>query len=612
MDFKAQEKNVFTHIEEMLRAQSDDCPTATAFEALGKPALTYRSLFDHFKLTKARLREMGIGCNDVVAIVLPNGPEMALAFLCVAGCAISAPLNPNYREAEFEFYLSDLNAKALVLQAGMVSAARSVAEARGIPIIDLVPRIDSPAGVFELQAAAEMHAVRPDASETIGPDSTALILHTSGTTSRPKMVPLSQGNLCTSAEHIRQTLLLTVQDRCLNVMPLFHIHGLLVGVLATLTAGASVVCTPGFYAPHFFEWIEDTRPTWYSAVPTMHQAVLIRAAEHADIIARCQLRFIRSSSSSLPPQVMAELERVFQVPVIEAYGMTEASHQMASNPLPPLPRKAGSVGLAAGPQVAVMAEDSSVLLPRETVGELVVRGPNITAGYLNNHEANANSFADRWFRTGDQGYMDADGYIFITGRLKELINRGGEKITPREIDEVLLDHPAVAQAVAFSIPDPTLGEDLAAAVVLRDQQVTELQLREFAATRLADFKVPRRIVILDEIPKGPTGKLQRIGLAKQLGLDVAAAPNPVDVPYVAPRTATEMELAGLWEKVLGRPQIGVHQRFRDVGGDSMLALLLLTHVSRQFQLEITTVSFFERPTIADQAAMIMQLQGGNK
>jgi acyl-CoA synthetase (AMP-forming)/AMP-acid ligase II len=304
---------------------------------------------------------------------------------------------------------------------------------------------------------------------------------------------------------------------------------------------------------------------------------------------------------------MAELERVFQVPVIESYGMTEASHQMASNPLPPLPRKAGSVGLAAGPQVAVMAEDSSVLLLRETVGELVIRGPNVTAGYLNNQEANASSFVDGWFRTGDQGYMDAEGYIFITGRLKELINRGGEKITPREIDEVLLDHPAVAQAVAFSIPDPTLGEDIAAAVVLRDRQVTELQLREFAATRLADFKVPRRIVILDEIPKGPTGKLQRIGLAKQLGLDVPSVPDIVEVPYVAPRTLTEEELAQLWEKVLGRSQISIHQRFRDVGGDSMLAMLLLAQVSQRFQLEISAVSFFDRPTIAEQAALIVGL-----
>ena len=424
------------------------------------------------------------------------------------------------------------------------------------------------------------------------------------------MVPLTHRNLCASAGHIRQTLLLTAGDRCLNVMPLFHIHGLLVGILATLTAGSSVVCTPGFYAPRFFQWVEDTRPTWYTAVPTMHQAVLSRAAEHADVISRCQLRFVRSSSSSLPPQVMAALEQVFRVPVIEAYGMTEASHQMASNPLPPLSRKAGSVGLPAGPEVAVMAEDRGDLLPRGTVGELVVRGPNVTTGYLNNPEANARSFVDGWFRTGDQGYMDSDGYIFITGRLKELINRGGEKITPREIDEVLMDHPAVAQAVAFAIPDPALGENIAAAVVLRHPQVTELQLREFAATRLADFKVPSRIVILEEIPKGPTGKLQRIGLAKLLGLDVSPIPTPVDEPYVAPRTPTEKELSQIWEKILGRPQISVHQRFRDVGGDSMLAMLLLAQVSQQFQVEITTVSFFDRPTIADQTALIMQLLGG--
>jgi acyl-CoA synthetase (AMP-forming)/AMP-acid ligase II len=250
----------------------------------------------------------------------------------------------------------------------------------------------------------------------------------------------------------------------------------------------------------------------------MHQAILSRAPKNADVIARNPLRFLRSSSSSIPPQVIRELEEVFGAPLIESYGMTEATHQMASNPLPPGVRKPGSVGVAAGPEVAIMAEDGR-LLPRGETGEIVIRGPNVTAGYESNPTANAEAFVDGWFRTGDQGVMDADGYVSITGRLKEIINRGGEKVSPREVDEILMDHPAVAQVVCFGMPHPKLGEEVAAAVVLREgQAATERELQDFVGRRAADFKVPKRILLLDEIPKGATGKLQRIGLAQKLGL----------------------------------------------------------------------------------------------
>jgi acyl-CoA synthetase (AMP-forming)/AMP-acid ligase II len=305
-------------------------------------------------------------------------------------------------------------------------------------------------------------------------------------------------------------------------MPLFHIHGLIAGVLAPLAAGSQVFCTPGFNALKFFGWMDEAHPTWYTAVPTMHQAIVSRASKNADVIARHPLRFLRSSSSSMPPQVIRELEEIFHAPLIESYGMTEATHQMASNPLPPAVRKPGTVGVAAGPEVAIMAEDGT-LLPRGTsldhTGEIVIRGPNVTAGYENNPKANAEGFRDGWFRTGDQGVMDEDGYISITGRLKEIINRGGEKVSPREVDEILMDHPAVAQVVCFGMPHAKLGEEVAAVVVLREgQQTTERELQTFVGTRAADYKVPKKILFMDEIPKGATGKLQRIGLAQKLGL----------------------------------------------------------------------------------------------
>jgi acyl-CoA synthetase (AMP-forming)/AMP-acid ligase II len=340
-------------------------------------------------------------------------------------------------------------------------------------------------------------------------------------TSRPKIVPLSQRNLCASATNIRETLRFTPSDCGLNIMPLFHIHGLIAGVLAPLSAGSQVFCTPGFNALKFFAWMDEAKPTWYTAVPTMHQAIVSRAAKNADVIARHPLRFLRSSSSSMPPQVIRELEEIFKAPLIEAYGMTEATHQMTSNPLPPAARKPGTVGRAAGPEVGIMGRDGS-LLEAGATGEIVIRGPNVTAGYESNPSANAEAFTNGWFRTGDQGVMDAEGYVSITGRLKEIINRGGEKISPREIDEILMDHPAVAQVVCFGMPHPKLGEEVAAVVVLREgQPASERDLQEFVGQRAADYKVPRKILFMDEIPKGATGKLQRIGLAQKLGLGVA-------------------------------------------------------------------------------------------
>ena len=489
---------------------------APAIGAPGRSPLTYDGLRALASRTAASLNAMGIGCGDRVAIVLPNGPEMASAFVTIATAATTAPLNPTYRRDEFDFYLSDLNAKALVIQQGMDSPAREVAAERGIPIVELVPGPDA-AGDFSLMAPSGQ-STAPSRPGAPGPEDIALVLHTSGTTSRPKIVPLRQINVTASAYHIGETLALTPNDVCLNIMPLFHIHGLIAATLSSLAAGASVVCTPGFNAFRFFGWFDEVRPTWYTAVPTMHQTLLSLAGRNKDVIARSRLRFIRSSSASLPPQVMTAAEEVFRVPVIESYGMTEAAHQMASNPLPPRPHHAGSVGLAAGPEVAIMDDDGHVL-PAGHLGEIVIRGRNVTAGYENNPDANAKAFTNGWFRTGDQGTIDAEGYLRLTGRLKEIINRGGEKVSPLEVDTVLMDHPAVAQVVTFGMPHESLGEEVAAAVVLRDgETLDEHALRDFCATRLAKFKVPRKIVFLAEIPKGATGKLQRIGLAEKLGL----------------------------------------------------------------------------------------------
>jgi acyl-CoA synthetase (AMP-forming)/AMP-acid ligase II len=488
-------------------------PDAPALLAPDRPALAYAALRANVRALAAQLQALGIGRGDRVAIAMGNGPEMAIAFLAAASAATAAPLNPKYRADEFAFYYDDTQAKALIALPGAVPAAEEAL----LPGMQLIAATVQEDGTLALRPQSDS-SPQPSALSLAQPDDVALILHTSGTTSRPKRVPLRHRNLATSARNIIQTYSLTAADRALCIMPLFHIHGIVASLLSSLAAGGAVICPPGFDALKFWQWVDTFKPTWYSAVPTMHQLLLSRAERNAALIAANRFRFIRSSSAPLPPVVMERLEAAFGAPVLESYGMTEASHQMASNPLPPAPRKGGSVGVGVGVDVAIM-DDAGALLAQGAIGEVVVRGGNVMDGYENNPEANASAFINGWFRTGDQGYLDADGYLCLTGRIKELINRGGEKISPLEIDDVLLRHPAVAEALAFAVPHATLGEEVHAAVVLRPEATaSEQELRDHCAASLADFKVPRRIHMLEALPRGATGKLQRITMAKMLGL----------------------------------------------------------------------------------------------
>ena len=486
-----------------------------AIGASNREWLTYGGLRELTKSVQTTLRENGIAKKDRIAIVLSNGPAMASAFVTIAQSAITAPLNPSYREDEFAFYMDDLKAKAIVVSKDYDGAAVSAAERLKIKIIRLVES-EKIAGLFSLDVEKDGDIVE---EEAVNENDIALILHTSGTTSKPKIVPLLQSNIVASASNIAKSLSLSSSDRCMNVMPLFHIHGLIAAVSASLSVGASIWCSPGFNALSFFSNLDEAKPTWYTAVPTMHQAILARSGRNAETIRNNPLRFLRSSSASLPTQVMGELENCFGAPVIEAYGMTEATHQMCCNRLDK--QKPGSVGIPAGPLVKIAHEVDDCLI--QGTGEVVISGDNVTPGYENNLVANEKSFfrinGERWFRTGDQGAFDKDGFLYLTGRLKEIINRGGEKISPLEVDSILLDHPEINQVVTFALPHPKLGEEVAAAVVLSlGSKSAEKDLKGFARERMAEFKVPRKIVILDEIPKGATGKMQRIGMAEKLGL----------------------------------------------------------------------------------------------
>lgn len=572
----------------ILKHHAIERPHSTAIQAPGRSLMSFLSLWSNIKQITDALRQAGIERDAPVAVVLPNGSEMAVVVLGVACVAICAPLNPGYKTAEFEFYLSDLEASALILEHTDNSAARDVALAMGIPIFNLSTDGDE---CFSLESSESCRQSVGEPTEAMA-DDIALVLHTSGTTSRPKQVPLTHKNLVASAYHITETLQLTVNDCCLNMMPLFHIHGLIAGLLSPLVSGGSVVCSPGFIADSFFQWLGEFNPTWYTAVPTIHQAVLQSIEHDFSNNPYKSLRFIRSSSAALPSQVMQQLEQVFHCPVIEAYGMTEAAHQMSSNPLPPAQRKPRSVGLAAGPEVAIMNERNEIVTDGQ-MGEIVICGDNVTTGYKNNQEANAGAFSQGWFRTGDQGYLDNDRYLFITGRLKEMINRGGEKIAPSEIDDVLTEHLEIFQAVAFAVTHPTLGEDVAAAVVLRpDSKVTEQEIRAFAFERLVGYKVPSHVIIVEEIPKGATGKIQRIGLAEKLAPALKAK-------YVAPMNDLQFIVAEIWMEVLRLEHIGIEDNFFSIGGDSITATQIISRLHAIFPLTLPIATMFRKPTIVE-------------
>lgn len=499
---------------------ADPPSEAPAIGAPGRPWLSYGDLRTLCTRVGRDLAGMGIEAGDRVAIVLGNGPEMATAFLGVAQVATAVPLNPAYTQEEFDFFLADAGAKAIILGVDGPRAAEAAAAARGLEPIRLMPAMDQPAGLFTLEGREQSagNSPRPPTDDDV-----ALILHTSGTTARPKIVPLTQANIALSARNVAASLALGPADRCLNIMPLFHIHGLVGTLAASLAGGAQITCAPGFDPLRFFADAAKTRPTWFSAVPTMHQALLARAERNRDILEQVAFRFVRSSSAALPAPVMEAMVKAYGAPVIEAYGMTEAAHQMCANPLPPGAQKPGRVGLPTGPDVQIADERADRLIDSTHPGEVVISGPTVTSGYENNTQANAASFFEargqRWFRTGDRGLFDDQGYLQLSGRLKELINRGGEKISPLEIDAALLRHGDVCEAAAFAIPDVSLGEDIAAVVVLAEgAEADAAALRAFLADRLAPFKIPRRIVFLETIPKGPTGKVQRVSLAKTLGL----------------------------------------------------------------------------------------------
>lgn len=558
--------------------------SAAALLAPGYQTVSYAHLFAHAQRLRARLASIGIGPAARVAVLMPAGMELAIACLSTACSATCIPLHTGLTEPELLALLGDAR----------VDAVMGLAQD---PVPDRIARrIGSAALAFELHGAslgdADSEAPWPEATDT------AFILFTSGTTGKPKRVPLSQRQVVRSAQNIAQHLALSPEDRALGVMPAYHSHGLIGGLLAPLAVGSSVVCTPAFAASEFLGWVRDFLPTWYTASPTLHHALVDLLAQHPEQMPAHGFRLIRSASSALPAELQRRIEQTWGVPVIQSYGMTETATQLASNPLPPGLRQPGSVGRPAGAELRVV-DDEGHALPTGQTGAVIARGPAVFDGYEDTPKTDAETFLEGWFVTGDLGWFDADGYLFLAGRSNEIINRGGEKISPFEVEQALLGLPGVAGAVAYPVAHRTLGEDVHAAVVLApDSAAAGHALRAGLFGVIADFKVPACIHVIDRIPTSAGGKVQRRKLQQLIPGLVAAS------TAAATLTPLQLQIATMFAQTLGLPMVAADVNFLALGGDSLSAVRLVHAVNDAWGLDLRTSGVLAGPTVIAFAATV--------
>lgn len=579
-------------------------PESLALLAPGRTPLTFADLLTQVHDLGNALSNAGVGAGEVTALVLPNGPELITAVLAITNMGACAPLDPTLTAGEYQVFLNRLGARTLITQAGVPSPAVAAARSLRMRVIQIRILPENPAGIFELADPGETAA---------GPGrktGAALLLFTSATTDSPKLVPLTWDNLRWMALHDSRALELNASDRLLSLMPLFHLHGL-AAVLTQLSSGGGVISTAGFEPDSFAAWLAALRPTWLTSSPPINRAILTLARGHPGIFRNTSLRFIRSGTAPSDPELLGLLEAAAGVPVLNGYGMTETGGVARNTPRF---RKPGSVGRSSGLELAIM-DPSGNSLPPDSHGEIVVRGRSVTTSYLDNPEANCAAFRNGWFHTGDIGRLDSEGFLFITNRLKETINRGGEKIAPQDVEAVLLAHPAVAEAAVVAIPHATLGEDVAAAVVLRQEAIaSESDLRRFAASRLAHFKVPRRIVVVDSIPRTATGKPKRGSLAERLQRSIPPQSIPPDRQSDARALEPiETALLGIWRRILNVEQIDVTGDFFAYGGDSLSAAAMLAEVQRTLHASpelLERVEFFDNPTIEMLAGLVKECGPG--
>lgn len=496
--------NADTLVELMDSRASDSRPFLIAPDTGAQ--LSFQQFREEAYKVAQQIAGEGIVAGDRVAIVVPNGIEVLLAFFGAAEAgAMAMPMNPDLKPDEFDFALEHSGARLTICVPATVDRVRAKAGTG--------QRRDRIVGIaFNPRDGVKLEGGRETAGALQGapsPESEALLLYTSGTTSAPKGVQITHRNLATSARNVAEWYNLNDRDITACVMPLFHVHGLIASVMATLRSGGTIVVPQRFSASNFWPIVRAYDVSWYTAVPTIHTILLNNALKSGETRDAAGLRFVRSCSSALSPATMEGYERTFGAPILQAFGMTEAAHQALSNPLPPRERKPGSVGLPTGVGVTILGDDGQEL-PRGKEGELALRGANVTQGYLNNPQATKEAFTDGWFRTGDLARMDEDGYVYLLGRIKELINRGGEKISPLEVDDVLAAHPKIAEAVTVAVAHDIYGEEVEAVVALKAGENAEaVEIIAFCREQLADFKVPKAIRFVPAIPRSATGKIQR-------------------------------------------------------------------------------------------------------
>lgn len=584
-----------------LRALAEESGAAEAMLAPGRAPLRFADLFRSVTETCATLNRIGVGRGDRVAAALPRGPEAAVCFFGVAAGATYVPLNPDYTEDEFDRYLARIRPQAVIVPFDGGAAIRSAAERLGIPVLELVPGKSGPAGTFEIRGREIGVCAKPGWASA---EDIALILLTSGTTARPKLVPNKHRHLLALVRAGRAHLRLERSDRYLHSMPMFHGHGLKSGLVLPVLAGSTVIVAPEFDVPTFFEAMATFHPTWYTASYTIHQAILDRVHEYEGVARDARLRFITSGSGKIEIKVIRGLEAAFGAPFLDRYSMSETG-VLTCDPLPPGMRKPGSVGKALLSEVRI-ADEGGNFLDGDQEGEILVRGPSMFEGYLDDPEATAKAFVNGWFRTGDLGRLDGDGYLTICGRIKEMINRGGEKIGPAEVERVIAEHPGVARVCVFGIPHPTLGQEVAAAVVpVEGALVSESSIVEFARARLAAFKVPRCVAFTSEFPQTPSRKIDRRALAEAYGASLARA-EPVQGPTAGAPSPVEAAVAELWQKLLRQDHVRMDADFFLAGGDSLKAAELFAAIRQRFGVHLNLREIFGDGATARGLALLVE------
>jgi acyl-CoA synthetase (AMP-forming)/AMP-acid ligase II/thioesterase domain-containing protein len=569
-------------------------PNRVAFISQNHKPILYGELRDCITSIASHLRDAGITCNERIAIALPNGLEAALAIVTVACSAVAVPLDPRLTPAEIGERLVRLNIAAIILPPGN-SSARAAAEANDVALFTFTLNHD---------CEATLELVRSRACTQFGdsePNATAYILPTSGTTGRQKFVPIAHRHQIELSTRIEKCFELGPGDRCLCLSPVFYSHGLSMGVLTPLLSGGSVALPAHLTNPTLPDWLAELAPTWCSGGPAIYRAMSERLAK-STFFPTNGLRFIVSAGMALTENVRTALETAVGVPVLEHYGLTESGMMVTNRPSQHL-RKPSTCGKAPADTVAIAGPDGELLPPGE-IGEILVRGPTVTCGYLDDPAANTNLFVGDWLRTGDLGCLDDDRFLTIRGRIKEVINSGGLKIMPSEIDAQLMAHPAVAEAAAFGLPHPRSGEQVAAAVVFRQgRAATATELREWLANGLAQYKIPRRIIFLESLPRALTGKVQRHKLAE---LAPKTSFNPRADGFPQDYAMTEGELAQLWAELLGRDgQIGLDD-------DSFLAVQMLLEVERLAGMSLPDDFLYKASTIREFAKQLGTFAGSTR